>query len=137
MEIAWRGYAETKAVRDELAKRIAKIRDPALIEAAKALDAKLAPPKAPNAGFEGESGTLASLETSAESSDSAPSAGLRAIAAQTLAQVSGDWAAWQQAKAKDLPDLNSRLAASGLQPITVPAEADLRPEPSGSGEELP
>ena len=87
MEIAWRGYAETKAVRDQLAKRVAQIRDPALLAEAKALDAKLTPSKAPNAGFEGESGTLASLESSAESSNSAPSAGLRQIAAETIAQV--------------------------------------------------
>ena len=74
MEKAWRGYAETKAVRDALDKRIAEIRDPALLEQAKALRTKLEPPTAPNAGFEGESGTLGLLETSAEGSDSAPAA---------------------------------------------------------------
>jgi hypothetical protein len=137
MEIAWRGYAETKAVRDQLAKRMAQIHDPALLAEAKALDAKLEPPKAPNAGFEGESGTLASLETSAEASDSAPSAGLRQIATETLAQVNGDWAAWQQTKANDLVALNRRLAAAGLQPVTVPPEAQLRSEPAAGGEELP
>ncbi|MGN6059547.1 MAG: hypothetical protein ACTHOI_13310, partial [Sphingomicrobium sp.] len=137
MEIAWRGYAETKAVRDQLAKRMPQIHDPALLADANALDAKLAPPKAPNAGFGGESGTLASLETSAESSDSAPSAGLRQIALETLAQVNGDWAKWQQVKAKDLSDLNRRLAAAGLQPVAVPPETELRTEASEGGEELP
>jgi len=137
MEIAWRGYAETKAVRDQLAKRIAQIHDPALLAEAKALDAKLEPPKAANSGFEGESGTLASLETSAESSDSAPSAGLRQIAAETLAQVNGDWANWQQVKATDIPALNRRLAAAGLQPITVPAPSELHVEASEGGEDLP
>ena len=72
MEKAWRGYAETKAVRDALDKRIGEIRDPALLAQAKALRTKLEPPTAPNAGFEGESGTLGLLETSAEGSDSAP-----------------------------------------------------------------
>jgi photosystem II stability/assembly factor-like uncharacterized protein len=137
MEIAWRGYAESKAVRDQLARRVAQIHDPALLAQAKALDAKLQPPKAANAGFEGESGTLASLETSAESSDSAPSAGLREIAAETLARVNGDWAAWQQVKASDIPALNRRLAAAGLQPITVPPLSELHVEASEGGEDLP
>ena len=97
-EKSWRGYAETKAVRDQLAKRIGEIHDPALLAEAKALDARLEPPKAPNAGFEGESGTLAALETSAEASDIAPAAGLREIAAQTVAEVNADWAAWQLAR---------------------------------------
>src|SRR5206468_3819608 len=87
MEKAWRGYAETKAVRDALDKRIAKISDPALLAEAQSLKTKLQPPAAPNAGFEGESGTLASLETSAEASDSAPPAGLQQIAVQTTAEV--------------------------------------------------
>jgi hypothetical protein len=137
MEIAWRGYAETKAVRDQLAKRIAQIHDPALLAEAKALDAKLTPPDVPNTGFEGESGTLASLETSAEASDSRPSAGLRDIATRTLAEVSSDWAAWQQTKSNDLTQLNRRLAAAGLQPISVPPEAELRTEAAAGGEELP
>jgi len=137
MEKAWRGYAETKAVRDELAKRIGQIHDPALLAEAKALDSRLQPPKAPNAGFEGESGTLASLETSAEASDAAPSAGLRDIAGQTVAEVNSDWVTWQRVKTSDLPALNQRLAAAGLQPITVPAESELRVEASEGGEELP
>jgi len=137
MEKAWRGYAETKGVRDQLAKRVAQIHDPALLAEAKALDAKLEPPKAPNAGFEGESGTLASLETSAEGSDAAPPAGLREIAGQTLAQVNADWVAWQRVKTSDLPELNRRLTAAGLQPVTVPPEAELRVEASEGGEDLP
>ena len=137
MEKAWQGYAETKTVRDALDKRIAAMRDPALLAEAKALRAKLEPPAAPNAGFEGESGTLAALETSAEGSDSAPSAGLQEIARQTEAEVNRDWAAWQQVKAADLQELNRRLAAAGLQPISIPAEADLRAEPPAGGEELP
>jgi hypothetical protein len=137
MEKAWRGYAETKAVRDELTRRIGNIHDPALLAEAKALDLKLQPPKAPNAGFEGESGTLASLETSAEGSDSAPPSGLREIAAQTLAEVNSDWIAWQRVKTSELPELNRRLLAAGLQPITVPAPGDLRVEASEGGEELP
>jgi hypothetical protein len=137
MEKAWRGYAETKAVRDALDKRIAEIRDPALLAQAKALRTKLEPPTAPNAGFEGESGTLGLLETSAEGSDSAPPLGLRQIAAQTVAEVNRDWAAWQQTKAAELEQLNRRLAAAHLQPIAVPAESELRADPPAGGEELP
>src|SRR5207302_5887249 len=112
MEKSWSGYAETKAVRDQLAKRIGEIHDPALLAEAKALDARLEPPKAPNAGFEGESGTLAALETSAEASDTAPAAGLREIAAQTILQVNADWAAWQQVKTTALEQLNRQLTAA-------------------------
>ena len=137
MEKAWRGYAETKAVRDALDKRIGEIRDPALLAQAKALRTKLEPPTAPNAGFEGESGTLGLLETSAEGSDSAPPLGPRQIAAQTVAEVNRDWAAWQQTKAAELEQLNRRLAAAHLQPIAVPAEAELRADPPAGGEELP
>ena len=137
MEKAWRGYAESKVVRDALAKRIGQIHDPALLAAAKALDSKLQPPKAPNAGFEGESGTLASLATSAEASDAAPPAGLREIAGQTLAEVNADWVAWQRVKTSDLVELNQRLATAGLQPITIPVVSELHVEPSEGGEELP
>jgi hypothetical protein len=137
MEIAWRGYAETKTVRDALAKRVAEIHDPALLAQAKALQAKLEPSKVPNSGFEGESGTLAALETSAEGSDAAPAAGLRQIALETIAQVNTDWATWQQVKATDLAQLNQRLTAAGLQPIVIPAEADLHVVAPDGGEDLP
>jgi hypothetical protein len=137
MEKAWRGYAETEAVRKALDSRIAQIHDPALLAQAKALAAKLEPPKTPNAGFEGTSGTLASLETSAEGSDAAPAAGLRQIAAQTAAEVNADWTAWQQVKASDLDQLNRRLKAAGLQPILVPAEAELSVASPVGGVDLP
>jgi hypothetical protein len=137
MELAWRGYAETNAVRDALAKRIPQIHDPALLAQAKALAAKLEPPSAPNAGFEGESGTLASLETSAEASDAAPTAALRQTAAETIAQLNADWASWQQVEANELPALNHGLTAAGLQPIAVPPEAQLSVEPSEGGIDLP
>jgi hypothetical protein len=137
MEIAWRGYAEEKAVRDALAKRIAEIRDPALLADAKALAAKLQAPEGPHAGFGAESGTLASLETSAEGSDSAPTPALRQTATETIAQLNTDWAAWQQLKSNDLPQLNRALAAAGLKPIAVPTEMALRIEPPSGGIDLP
>ena len=137
MEIAWRGYAETESVRDQLEKRIAAIKDQSLLADAKALRTKLEPPKAPNSGFGSESGTLASLETSAEASDSAPSAALRQTAIETIAHVNADWATWKQVESADLAQLNARLAAAGLSPIAIPPEAALRvAEPSG-GTDLP
>jgi hypothetical protein len=137
MEIAWRGYAETEAVHDALGKRLAQIHDPALLADAKALQAKLEPPKAPNSGFGGESDTLASLETSAEGSDSAPTPAVRQTAMQTIAQVNADWAAWQQVKSADLAQLNSRLTAAGLQPITIPPEAQLHVGAAEGSADLP
>src|SRR5256885_37539 len=83
----------------------AQIRDPALLAQAKALTAKLEPPKVPNSGFGGESGLLAAFETSAESSDAAPTAALRETAAEVNALVARDWANWQQIQASDLASL--------------------------------
>jgi hypothetical protein len=137
MSLAWRGYAESEGVRDELAKRIAQIHDPALLAQAKALAGKLEPPSAPNSGFGGESSTLSSLETSAEASDAAPTAALRQTATATIAQLNTDWAAWQQLKSNDLPQLNRALAAAGLKPIAVPTEMALRIEPPSGGIDLP
>ena len=137
MDLAWRGYAESDSVRDQLAKRIAEIHDPALLADAKALAAKIEPPKLPNSGFGGESGTLASLETAAEASDSAPTAALRQTAALTTAQVSADWAAWQQVKTTDLDQLNRKLLAAGLKGITIPTGMSLRVSSPSGGVDLP
>lgn len=137
MELAWRGYAETKTAQDALAKRITEIHDAGLLAEAKALSAELASPTTPNSGFEGESGTLASLETAAEGSDTAPAAGLRQVALQTIAQLNADWARWQQVKTGDLARLNQRLTAAGLQPIVIPAEPDLHVEAPEGGADLP
>ena len=137
MELAWRGYAETEGVRDELGKRIAEIHDPALLAQAKALAAKLEPSDRPNSGFGGESGTLASLETSAEGSDAAPTAAVRQTATQTIGQLNADWAAWQQTKSNDLSQLNRALVTAGLKAIEVPAQLALRIEQPSGGIDLP
>jgi photosystem II stability/assembly factor-like uncharacterized protein len=137
MDLAWRGYAESDSVRDQLGKRIAEIRDPALLAEAKALATKIEPPKLPNSGFGGESGTLASLETAAEASDSAPTAALRQTAAETIAQVDADWSAWQQMKTSDLDQLNRKLAAAGLKPIVIPRGMSLRVAAPSGGVDLP
>jgi hypothetical protein len=137
MEIAWRGYAETKAVGDELEKRVAAIHDPALLAQAKALQAKLAPPKVPHAGFGGEGRTLASLETSAEGSDTAPSEALRQTALETIGKLNADWATWQQVKAADLQQLNRSIETAGMAPITVPPENALTTGEPAGGVDLP
>ena len=137
MEIAWRGYAEQQAVRDQLGKRVAQIGDPSLLAQAKALQETLEPPKTPHLGFEAESGTLASLETSAEQSDAAPTPALRRTAVETIALVNSDWAAWEQLKSASLAQLNQRLIAAGLRPITIPVGAALRARPPEGGADLP
>ena len=137
MERAWRGVAETNAVRGELEKRAAQIRDPALLGKIKALDLKLQPPKSPRSGFADESGTLASLEGGAEGSDSAPSSAVRETAIETIAKLNADWAAWQQIKSSDLAELNRELGAQGAQQITVPSEDKLNVKADDDGVDLP
>ncbi|MFL6721671.1 MAG: WD40/YVTN/BNR-like repeat-containing protein [Sphingomonas sp.] len=137
MAKAWRGYAETEAVRKELAKRIARITDPTLLSEARALAAKLEPSDVPNSGFAGESGTLAALETAAEGSDFAPSAAMRSTAAETIAAIDAEWNRWQQVRAADLDSLNRGLAAARLAPVLVPGEAELAVPAAGGGGDLP
>jgi hypothetical protein len=137
MAKAWAGYGETEAVRKQLEARIPQLRDPSLKTQAEALAAKLKPSNVPNSGFDGESGTLASLESTAEASDSAPSQGMQSIAAETIASLDADWDKWQQIKSGDLAALNRRLTAAGLAPITVPVGAALSVEPAGGGVDLP
>jgi photosystem II stability/assembly factor-like uncharacterized protein len=137
MEIAWRGYAETQAVLKALGEPIGPTSDQALIPDEKALRAKLEPPSTPNAGFKGESATLASLETSAEASDSEPSAALRQTALETIAKANADWAEWQRFKATELEQLNRRRAAAGVQPIVIPPEEQLHVGDAEGGVDLP
>ena len=132
MEIAWRGYAEQKAVTRRA--RQAHCRDPRPCASRRRQgarrEARIARRRRTRASA-GESGTLASLETSAEGSDSAPTPALRQTALETIAQLNADWAAWQQIKSSDLEALNRRLAAAGLQPVVVPgrSRAQRRPPP--------
>jgi photosystem II stability/assembly factor-like uncharacterized protein len=137
MAKAWRGYAETEALREALGKRLPTIADLTLRSEAQSLIAKLQPSDEPNSGFKGESGILAGLETSAEASDAAPTAAMRATASETIAKVNADWAAWQQLRAIQLEQLNQKLRGGKLPPVLVPTGDELRAgEPKG-GEELP
>jgi photosystem II stability/assembly factor-like uncharacterized protein len=134
---AWQGYAEMKAAREALGARIKQIHDPAKAAEANALAAKLEPPTDPNAGFKGESGVLAALETSAEASDAPPTQATFATAQETIANVERDWQAWQQLKSKELSQLNGRLVAAGLQPIVIPPTAELSVGKAKGGAEMP
>ena len=137
MARAWRGHAESEALREELGKRLPTIADPTLRSEAQALISKLQPSDEPNSGFKGESAILAALETAAEASDAPPTAAMRATAAETIAKVNADWAAWQQVRALQLEQLNQKLKNGRLAPVLVPPENELHvAEPSG-GEELP
>ena len=80
---------------------------------------------------------LASLETAAESTDAPPTAAMRDTALKEIRAIDADWDAWQHLRANDLEQLNRKLAAAGLRPITVPAGADLRPVAADTGEDLP
>jgi hypothetical protein len=137
MELAWRGYAETEFVKKALAMRQSIIHDPSLLGDANALKASLAPSSDPHAGFEAESGTLAALETSAESSDTDPTAALREAASQTIRAVNADWSSWQLTKSTTLAAFNRRLSAARLQPIEIPPEAELKVDSSDDGVDLP
>lgn len=137
MERAWRGVAETNSVRDQLEKRSAQIHDQAILAKIKALQLKLEPPKAPLSSFSDESGTLASLESGAEGSDSAPSSAVRETAVETIGKLNADWARWQQVKSGDLEAVNRELRAQGLQSINIPPEAELSVKADGDGVDLP
>ncbi len=83
-------------------------------------------------GIRAESGTLAALETSAEASDSAPTPALRLSAIGTIATPNADWAHWQETKSVSPAMLNRELSESGVQPIAIPAQAQLKvDEPAG------
>ena len=137
MAKAWRGYAEIEALREALGKRLPTITDPTLRSEAQALIAKLQPSDEPNAGFKGESGILAGIETSAEASDAAPTAAMQASAAETIAKLNADWAAWQKIRAAELEQLNQKFRAGKLPPVLLPSETELRVGPPHGGEELP
>lgn len=137
MEQAWRGFAEMSAVRDQLAKRIKLIREPAMLATARALQAKLDPPKPPRSSFGGESRTLAALETGAEGSDTAPTDAVRQTAIDMIAKLNADRTLWQQVQSTDLKQLNAALTAAGQQPIIVPPEAELRIKADDDGVDLP
>ena len=137
MAKAWRGYAETEALRETLRKRLPTIADPTLRSEAQALIAKLQPSDEPNSGFKGESGVLAGLETSAEASDAAPTAAMQATAAETIAKLDADWAVWQKIRAAELQQLNQKFKAGRLPPVLLPSETELRVAPPHGGEELP
>ena len=136
MAKAWTGAAQQEAVQKQIASRVSQIRDPALLAEAKSLLAK-AQPGSPDSGFARQSRILSSLESAAESSDSAPTAAMQTTARQSSGEIDSEWGAWQRLRADDLTKLNRSLSASGLKPIIVPEGADLKTEAVDGGEDLP
>lgn len=137
MTKAWTGEAQQQSVRKQIAARIAQIRDPALLAQAKALAAKVEPPKAPDNGFAAQSKILASLESAAESSDSAPTLAMQTTAKQSIGTIDAAWNAWQGLVANDLSTLNHSLSAAGIASIIVPQQANLKIDAADDGEDLP
>lgn len=133
MAKGWRGFAEMEAVKKELAERSKAASDPALKAAIEAVATSMEPSAVPNSGFSGASDTLAAVETNVEASDSNPSSALRAVAASAIAEIDAQWIRWQQLRSGELAALNRKLAAAGMAPVTVPAEAAL----GGGGAALP
>ena len=136
MAKAWTGAAQQQAVQKEIESRLAQIHDPALMAEAKALSQK-AQPSSPRSGFAFQSRILASLESSAEGSDSAPSVAMVTTARQSIDDVDLEWNNWQHVQSDDVPKLNRSLSAAGLSPIVVPQGPDLKVEAADGGEDLP
>ena len=137
MSKSWTGAAEKDAVRKEITKRLPQIKDSALVAEAKGLLAKLEPSPVPNSGFAGENGVLASLETAAEATDTAPTAAMQETALREIQAINAEWDGWQHVRANDLEQLNRRLSAIGIAPVTIPTGSDLRPGAAEGGEDLP
>jgi photosystem II stability/assembly factor-like uncharacterized protein len=137
MTKAWTGEAEQEAVRKQVKARLAEIRDPALLAQTKSFLAKVEPSEVPNSGFGGQGRILASLETAAESSDSAPTQSMQATARQSSADVNAEWDAWQRLCSDELPRLNRSLSSAGIAPILVPGPAKLKIDAIDGGVDLP
>ena len=134
---AWRGYAETEAVRAALTKRADALGKGPLADETRALAARLEPPVGANSGFGGYSAILTGIETSVEASDDAPAAALSSTAATTSAAIDAAWAQWQSIRTTDLAALNRKLVAAGHKPVLVPSEGELRIKPPAGGVDLP
>jgi photosystem II stability/assembly factor-like uncharacterized protein len=125
MAKAWSGHLQSAWLRDELQRRMAAIKDPALADQAKALGAKLEPSQVPNSGFDGESATLSALEGAAEAADIAPTRAMRDIASKTMQAIDADWVKWTQIREGELAAFNRALVAAGLAPVVIPSDAVL------------
>ncbi len=134
MDNAWRGEAETSAVREAMGKRASALKDAALAADVRTFAASLVPK--PRTGFAASSGHLAALESAAEGSDTAPTAAMQAVFAETRATIDTDWAAWR-ARASDLAALNARMVKAGVAPVTIPQSAELRVRAAEGGQDLP
>jgi hypothetical protein len=136
MAKAWAGAAQQESVQSQIASRLSQIHDPALVAEAKSLSAK-AQPGSPDRGFASQSRILASLESAAEGSDSAPTVAMQMTARQSIGDIDAEWDAWQRLQSDDLSKFNRELGAAGISPIVVPEGPDLRTKAVDGGEDLP
>ena len=135
MDRAWHGEAESGALREAMQRLAPTLKDAALAADVRAFAARLAPK--PRAGFKSASDRLAALEAAAEDTDTAPTAAMRAVLAETGARLDADWATWQSVRTNDLSALNARLAKAGVRPVTIPEGRELRVRAAEGGEDLP
>ncbi|MEO6199499.1 MAG: hypothetical protein ABIO68_06160, partial [Sphingomicrobium sp.] len=137
MAKAWSGAAELGSLRDSLTALTANPSAANVATEAKALAGRLSPPDQPGLDFAGDSGKLASLETAAEDSDSAPTAAMLRIRDETVASIDRDWAKWTAIRDQGLPALNRTLVKAGLKPIAIPPPDALRIRAPEGGQDLP
>jgi hypothetical protein len=99
----------------KLAQEIAALREKVDKLAGREADFQAPPEKEP--GFAAVHGGLAALAVSVGTGDAAPTTQAAAAFDAYRAQLDRALAAWAAVRAKDLPALNRRLAAQGLQPV--------------------
>jgi len=136
MAKAWAGAAQQESVQKQIAGRLGQIHDPALAAEARSLSAKIQP-GSPDRGFARQSRILASLESAAESSDSAPTVAMQTTARQSVGDIDAEWDAWKRLQSEELLKFNRELGAAGLSPIVVPEGPDLKSQAVDGGEDLP
>ena len=140
LALARRGYGETAAGHDGMARALASLKaqngDPVLVADAAAFTAATKRPKT-GTGFLKASTILAALEDDLEGADLAPNAPQLATRARIGGDVSAQWAAWTALRDRDLPALNDRFSRIGFAPVTIPQEDKLTITLPDDGEDLP
>ena len=140
LALARRGYGEMAAVREQVeqaAKRPAQ--QPDLLARLQSLDAALSepPPAHAGLGFRVAAARLADIESNLESTDRAPTAAQRAIAAETMAAIDQGWASWVKARDQDVASVSAALAKHGEPTLVIPAPEALAVKSPDGGEDLP
>lgn len=90
-----------------------------------------------NLNLDAIGGVARSIASDIEASDSAPTEPQRRALAETRQRLDRAVAAWQEVREKDLPHLNSALAAAGLAPIDIPPVEAIRIKGPSASREIP